>query len=215
MGSKAFRMNMSGSPVSGQNGENAPADVLEGARYRQVLAILLECSDPVPLETLAQRLSDDDVHATQVDLYHRCLPRLEAVGWVTRRPDGVTTTEQCPLRAGQASALHESNDRFWDALSTVGDRPRRRAIVSLLVQQDRSLSLDRLAMELQSRGNGSQTTTEHEDISDIHTALYHVDIPQLADAGLIKYHANEGQIAPTEFAKRFLDSEIGSMDGFC
>lgn len=153
-------------------------------------------------------VAEEDHRPIRVDLYHRCLPKLEALGWIDRRPEGVVAVGGPSLAVERASFLEGRDaDRpaegrtdarpAPEAMDALLARPRRRVLVSILAERGRRLSLAELATELAERDRASRTPERDEDETSVRRTLHHVDLPRLAEAGLIEYDHDERTITPT------------------
>ena len=99
-----------------------------------------------------------------------------------------------------------SQDVVFDILSS----PRRRYVLYYLRTEDRPVLLTDLAEEVAAWEND----TEPSDITEqerkrVYVSLYQTHIPRLAEAGLIEYNKDSGQIALAEQAAevdRYLES---------
>lgn len=98
----------------------------------------------------------------------------------------------------------EYGDRslVYDALAN----ERRRRAVRLLNEADRPLSLRELADGVARRelsdATGSAADAEGESVPDaairrVRTSLYHVHVPKLSDAGIVRYTRDEERIELT------------------
>jgi DNA-binding transcriptional ArsR family regulator len=200
----------------GRRNEFERSQIVGDLRQRRILSILLGRSRPIAVERLAARLvseadgpaaSADDRRSVALDLHHRCLPKLEAVGWIDRRPEGIVVDE--PLRLGAESFsppdLREPEHPDWDAVAVLLGDPRREAIASLVVDRRRHVAVDDLAAELRAAAPTSRGTLPADDRT-LRIALHQVDLPQLATVGLVDYDRDGGTVARTDrllgFAER-------------
>lgn len=193
------------SPSDGDS-DTRQSSILDDTRQRRILALL----DDRPLTvrdlvvqlaaresgTDPTRLSADDRRAVRLDLYHRCLPKLDAADWIERHPEGIVVTDTAPVGDEDTSlpALEESAPHLWDAVGALRARPRRRDIVSVIASRDHPLTLAELTSELKERIDSSETP-RWDRTDSLTGALHHVDLPKLADIGLIEYDADEKTIA--------------------
>jgi hypothetical protein len=196
---------------SEDHGEYEPLSVLTDTRHRKVLSILLDQTHPLTERDLSLQVAARETgkepaevaveeHETiQVDLYHRCLPKLEAAGWIERSPEGVITTESLVSWDENSSApdLQNPEHPFWEAVSTLFARPRRMELVSIIANQPPNLSLEELATELEEWGPDSRTAEQRESEPALLSTLHHLDLPELAEAGLIEYDHDEKTITRT------------------
>ncbi|MFB6122435.1 MAG: hypothetical protein ABEJ78_03135 [Haloferacaceae archaeon] len=133
-----------------------------------------------------------------MDLRHRCLPQLEAVGWVERQPDGIVAEEPDVLDVKSLSlpALHDPEHPSWDAVSVLLARPRRTDLVSVVADQQSHITLEALGVELRARGLASRRGWP-DDARDLLCTLHHVDLPKLAETGVVEYDVDERTVART------------------
>jgi hypothetical protein len=204
-------MDSDGQLLSEGDEDYGPFSVLADPRQRQILSILLDQTHPLTerdlsLEVAARETSKEpaevavEEHETiQVDLYHRCLPKLEAAGWIERSPEGVITTESLVSWDEDSSApdLQNPEHPFWEAVGTLFARPRRMELVSIIADQPPNLSLEELATELEEWGPDSRTAEQRESEPALLSTLHHLDLPELAEAGLIEYDHDEKTITRT------------------
>lgn len=195
------------------------SSILGDPRHRRLLAVLLERSRPVAVPDLAVELAARETDAeppdvaeaefrpVRIDLEHRCLPKLEAGGWIERREDGVVADEPLPFGdAGSLRAdLRDRDDRFWDAVSVLVARPRRQKLASVVAERGRSLTVEELAAELAERDGTRDAGT------DLAGRLHHVDLPQLAEAGLIEYDAADRRVRRTSLLLTLVDWADGDI----
>lgn len=214
-----------GAPVSGGDYHDTSA-VLGDLRQRRVLSILLEGSVPMPLRELGVRLaareaeiapvdvSETDYQSIRTGLHHRCLPKLEAVGWIERYPEGIVVNEPLTVETESLSLpdLRKPEDPLWDAVSVLLAQPRRQAVVSILADYRSPVSVDELATELIDHGHAREKGYAREE-QRLLTALYHADLPKLADVELIEYDAEERTVARTRRLRRVVDkTDLGAGD---
>ena len=96
MGHAPVPVGMDGESQSHPGGADGfeQGSIVADPRQRRILAILRRQGEPIPTVELGTRLAASDESAAaaeqvELDLRHRCLPKLESVGWVERRPAGV------------------------------------------------------------------------------------------------------------------------------
>lgn len=191
----------------GGDGFLEQSSILDDSRQRCILSILLEHSHPMTDRDLAVQiaareagttpsdLTEEDYGAIQADLHHRCLPKLEAVGWIERRPEGIVASES--LSSGKADpsllSLEDADaDVRWEQLAAVLARPHRKYLLSILVRKDRPLSLEELAGEVAAYEHPRWTIDGDEETLSV--ALHHVDLPALEAVGLLRYDPDEKTI---------------------
>lgn len=181
--------------------------VLADLRQRWVLSILLDRDRPMPVRELGFQVAvreagvePSDVlglsyRPVQLDLHHRCLPKLEAVGWVERYPEGVVADEPLSIETGGLSLpdLRDPEDPHWEPVCALLARPLRREVVAVLADRH-SVTIDDLATELLDRRDPSRGTGPRGE-RRLRTELHHTDLPKLAEVGLVEYDAAERTIA--------------------
>jgi len=92
------------------------------------------------------------------------------------------------------------------ALSTVLDvceHKYRRIALAALANQQQPISINDLTDTIMKRDHHTQpTAAAAETATEIQTALYHVHLPKLADAGFIQYDLEESVVEPTAQVER-------------
>lgn len=113
-------------------------------------------------------------------------------------------------RAEEERSIDQSIDVIFDALS---DRHRRHVLRSLL-EHGQEIAISDLAEDLAGRDAGaprpevppqaSQNRMEGGDdgVQKVTASLYHVHIPKLVDAGVVKYDPDRGIVRPTESTRQ-------------
>lgn len=92
-----------------------------------------------------------------------------------------------------------SPETTFDLLS---DR-RRRTVVAFLLIHKRSLTVSDLAKLIAEREHETEITElSGDEVRAIHTDLYHVHVPRLADAGVVEYDEKRDLVEPTELLRR-------------
>lgn len=180
--------------LGGRNGLEQ-SSILADPRYRRILSILQARSEPTPVDELSRQLAveeDDDTSAMdrrpiRIDLQHRCLPSLEAAGWIDRQSDGIYIHER---RIGERvdislPELSAPDDPAWAVVSAIFARPYRRELLSIVADAD-ALTVGDLAAELRERTDGAWAARSDEGRT-LFLALHHVDLPKLAATGVIEY----------------------------
>lgn len=206
-----------GMPGTWANGDDA-ASILGDIRYRRILSILLERPQPVPCRELCVQLAareadlpPGEIPATECEsvrlqLEHRYLPKLERVGWVDRTPDGLTATEIRPVPTDALSlpALRDPDHPHWEPISTVLARPYRIPAVALLIDRQQPLALAQLAEQLREfeQGSWEYSLPPRERLG---LQLYHVDLPTLAEVGLVEFDSAERTVARTSLTDEIID----------
>jgi len=197
-----------GAPVRGDD-RHAQSSILGDLRQRRILAILLEQAEPTPVRKLGVQLAaretgvapsditESEFRPIRVDLEHRCLPKLAAVGWVDRTPDGVVAVEPLSIDSGKLSLpdLKTPEDPDWEPVSVLLVHPRRQTVISLLTDHQR-ITVAELVDELLTRGESTQTCADAEQ--RLMLTLHHVALPKLADIDLIEYDTESQTVTRTE-----------------
>lgn len=189
----------------GGDGFLEQSSILDDSRQRCILSILLEHSHPMTGRDLAVQIAareagttpsdvtEEDPDGIQTDLHHRCLPKLEAVGWIERRPEGIVASESLSSGKADLSLLSlDDADVRWEQLAAVLARPHRKHLLSILVRKDPPLSLEELAVELAAYEHPRWTIDGDEETLSV--ALHHVDLPTLEAVGLLRYDPDERTI---------------------
>ncbi|MFB6256650.1 MAG: hypothetical protein ABEH58_08015 [Haloplanus sp.] len=177
--------------------------VVADPRQRRILSIL--GSQPTTTDELVRRLAsaehDADSRSIRLDLRNRCLPSLEAVGWIDRLPDGIRLDH--PLSSVDISTppLGVPDDPAWPVVSALLARPSRRVILLVIADHDGRLSLADLAAELRSRDDVVQPADDRR----LPVALHHVDLPKLAAIGVIEYDPDARTVTRTPRLAACLD----------
>jgi hypothetical protein len=168
--------------------------------------VLASVSQPVTVDELCHRLAahDDDgtagsgLESIRIDLRHRCLPGLETVGWIERRPDGIrlddpSFTDSVPF---STPSLRDPDDPVWDVVSALLARPYRQHVLVAVAERDGNLTVEELAVELRGVIDGDRT---------LPTSLHHTDLPKLDALGAIEYDRDGRAAAPTDRLPTYLD----------
>jgi DNA-binding transcriptional ArsR family regulator len=185
-----------------------PSSVLVDPRQRRILSLLLDASGPVTVDELAARLTATEEEMPdrqlQIDLHHRCLPRLEEIGWIEWDGSKGVTVESLPFgtEATSLPPLDALDDQSWTAIGVLLGCPRRRELLSTIVEQRHQLTIDELTTALTARNH---TVWDEYEEATIHVMLYHIDLPKLADVGLIEYNPDEQWITRTRLLMRLAD----------
>ena len=86
-----------------------------------------------------------------------------------------------------------------DALFRVLSNGRRRYVLACLRQFATPMALSDVADEVATYERDATTAEIPADaVRSVHTRLYHVHVPMLADAGLVDYDEKRDAVAPTE-----------------
>lgn len=181
---------------------DAVFDALADTRRRILLALLQEQQRPISVCELAaeiaaresdERVEDvDEEHRRRVltDLHHNQLPRLTQTNLVLHDRDrrSVSIAARSLFEHDVAEIIRScergepADDIVFECLA---DR-RRRQIVAVLDETDQSMPLSSLAGKVADQLD----ETDETSIERVQTSLYHVDLPKLADAGLVDYDAD-------------------------
>ncbi|PSP95860.1 hypothetical protein BRC91_00760 [Halobacteriales archaeon QS_4_62_28] len=186
------------------------SSILGDLRQRRILSILADQSTPTPVRELGVRLAaretgiapseipESEYQSVRTDLEHRCLLKLESVGWLERYPEGIVATEPFPTETAKLSLpdVRDPEAIHWDQISVLLGCPRRQEVVSLLADQQHRITVNELAGELRNRNHSSRTTYSQADKGSLVT-LHHVDLPKLAAVELLSYDAEEKTITRT------------------
>ncbi|WP_217468211.1 helix-turn-helix domain-containing protein [Haloterrigena gelatinilytica] len=94
-----------------------------------------------------------------------------------------------------------------DVVFTLLSHPKRRAVVRLLLNQDRALTLRDLRNEIVEREEGIEITEADESQTrQTLVSLHHAHIPKLTEAGVVTYDKDRQIVEPTE--------KIGQLESF-
>jgi len=194
------------------------ASVLGDPRQRWLLATLLERSQPMTARDLAVQLAaretgtspaaltPAELRPIRVALRHRCLPQLEAVGWIDRTPAGIVAADPISVDVDGLSLpdLRDHDNPSWDAISVLLARPRRLDLVSVLADHGSPLTVTELVADLRSRARGRRRHWP-QDGTTLFTMLHHLDLPKIASVGLFEYDAEEEVVSPTPRLSTFVE----------
>lgn len=90
-------------------------------------------------------------------------------------------------------------ERRSEGLSAVLRSEHRREALAIVQDAGCSIALVDLAQDLCLDGGASPSTNaEFEAIEQCYVGLYHLDVPKLADAGLVKFDSDRRSVAPAE-----------------
>ena len=128
-------------------------------------------------------VSDDGRKRALVDCHHRLLPALADAGLITETDGRIVTTDHWAFDdaelgaviAGQTTDYGTDIDALFEALADA----RRRTAITVLEGRQQPLSVEALAREV--------AASETDQIEQVQSALTHVHLPLLRDAGLIGY----------------------------
>ncbi|MFB6301542.1 MAG: hypothetical protein ABEH78_01575 [Haloferacaceae archaeon] len=209
---------MDGTPEPPLGGDEAPLEessILGDPRQRRTLSILLDRSEPITVHELGVRIAareadvapsdatEADSQSIRKDLYHRCLPKLQAVGWIERRSGGIIADEPLHLENGTLSLpdLREPEHPAWEAISVLLARPYRQDLASIIAERCPRIALEELTTELLTRGRVRWTRSEDA----LSSRLHHVDLPKLAEVGVVEYDAGDNVVACTSRLTSLVD----------
>jgi len=137
----------------------------------------------------------------QQQLHHDFLPRLEAADLIERTANGLARLD--PVRTESFDVtlpdFDEPEDPSWTAAAAVLARPYRYRVLSLLTEAEGQVSLSALAADLAHAEPDVTDTPRSLSIS-----LHHVDLPKLAEVGLVTYDHEAHTVAATPAARALL-----------
>jgi hypothetical protein len=200
------------------------SDVLADPRQRRVISILLAQSGPITERDLATRLAAREVETSPAgvtgedrqrvgwDLYHRCLPMLEAAGWIVRYPVGIVASEHLSAETLGVSLadFDDIDSSSWESLAVLFARPRRQQVAAVLAGRHRPLSLDELGAELTTADASSTPDGDGNELT-LRVMLHHIHLPALAEVGLVEYDSAERTVTP----RRKLTALVDRFDIGC
>lgn len=177
---------------------------------RRTVAVLLERLEPVTERDLATRLvarrtgrSTDAATAqqrrrTRLDLRHGAVPALVDAGVVDRSPAGLVlrNTEWIQFQETPLSVprLSDPDHPAWEPLEPVLFRPLRERLLCVLGDTG-PMSLPVLAGALMEDDGCS---FRDGSFGAVRSRLYHVDLPTLADRGLLEYDHESSRVTPSD-----------------
>lgn len=183
--------------------------VLSDARERRVLSLLLNRSGSIVVRDIAVDLAaraadtspstvpNSTVRDVMIDLHHRCLPMLEAEGLIDCSPTGTVEVGERLRDAQDAPVWEGDRPRLpsWEELAVLFESPRRWRAALVLSRRRQPVTLDALAAELRAEWESAATAGGGEDDHPLRVKLHHVDLPKLAEEGLIDYDDDDRTIA--------------------
>lgn len=198
-------------PLPGDDDYLEQSSILADPRQRRVLSILLDRSHPMTERDLSVQLtaretgtdppdiSEEAHQSIHVDLHHQCLPKLESGGWIKRHHEGIIAAEPLSVRDEDSSQpnLHDPDHPPWEAVGALLARPQRQDLVSIVAGRRDYLTLEELATGLTERSYASWPAEQRDDEPTLRRTLHHVDLPKLAEVGLIEYDPDEKTITRT------------------
>ncbi|MFC7212542.1 hypothetical protein ACFQO4_00370 [Saliphagus sp. GCM10025334] len=99
----------------------------------------------------------------------------------------------------QGGSDPRSNGLSHDTVFTLLSHRHRRAVLVLLLAQDRELTLRDLRNEIVEREHGTEITElDNEQVKQTLVSLHHVHIPKLAEADIVTYDRERMIVEPTE-----------------
>jgi hypothetical protein len=191
------------------------SSILCDRRQRRILATLLDHPRPMTVRELSVYLvaraegvdpstvTESECQSVQMDLRHRCLPKLHVVGWIEQRGDGVTASESPAVETAALSfpELRDPDDPFWDVVGVLLARPYRQDLVSILANRDQPASVTELATELLAQARAPVP----DDGQRLAIALHHLDLPKLASTGVVEYDPDDRTAVRTSRLLQFVD----------
>lgn len=185
----------------------SPRRLARGLRHpvrRTTLAIVLGRDRPVGQEALTEALRREHERAAsgegldglsvRVALTHRHLPILQDCDLVATRASGVVPGDHPLLSSGDLDeATLRRADVDWQALGAVFGQPRRQVAVRVLGDADLPLSLVTLARAVAAEQAGDFAPAA-PIVEYLQVRLHHVDLPMLADAGVVSYDADDRRV---------------------
>lgn len=91
------------------------------------------------------------------------------------------------------------NPIAFDAVLNVCQNQHRRIVLEMLVEEQRSLTLDKLTEAILEYNRLTPATKASEDTStEIRVSLHHVHLPKLAAEGFVNYDREQKFVEPTE-----------------
>ena len=93
--------------------------------------------------------------------------------------------------------MNRSSSEFDTVLDLCEDK-HRRFVLTVLAEQQRSLTMDDLTkMAVKRNRHTRPTAVSGEIVTRVKTGLHHVHIPKLEEAGLIEYDSERQLVEPT------------------
>ncbi len=113
------------------------------------------------------------------------------------RPFPVYVSTDFPTE--QDSSSSRSDGLSHDVIFTLLSQRHRRAVLDLLLAQDRTLTLRDLRNEIVEREHSTEITElDDEQAKQTMVSLHHVHIPKLAEADIVTYDQDRMIVEPTE-----------------
>ena len=191
-------------------------DALADARRRTALRLVHRQSpDAVGKSELARHLAavtmdnrsaevtDDDYRQALVDVHHRLMPSLTDAGLLEETDDEMIVLGDHPAFDDPhleeiVSVRHDGDDATLDAVFRALAAERRRTVLSILAEEDRSLETETLARRVAARDAETiEREVAQDRVDEVLTSFVHIHGPTLADASLVEYDAETGQVADT------------------
>jgi len=94
----------------------------------------------------------------------------------------------------------------YDALAD----ERRRRVVHLLAEADAALTIEELTERMVGTGDDSTDDPDDGEIARLRTSLYHVHVPKLSDAGIVRFSPEERRVRLTDSVSLDALDAIGS-----
>lgn len=149
---------------------------------------------------VATRLSNESTPRDQgpstdhvaTSLYHAHLHPLAEDGLIERRDDSTVALAQS-VDAATVDDLIRAGDGDWAALEAILGTECRQRVVAALASADGAVSRSRLAETLAAM---ARPTTDGPGavVDSIDVSLHHVDLPALAEAGVVRYDLDEESV---------------------
>ncbi|MDQ2048881.1 hypothetical protein RBH26_00115 [Natronolimnohabitans sp. A-GB9] len=149
----------------------------------------------------AAAVTEDDRRRVLVDCHHRVLPALFEAGLLTETDDDrVVTTDHWAFDDDELMAVvdgrSDTSETDLDALFEGLSDSRRRTVLTVLANESEPITTESLARAVTACEDGVTERNVGEDrILEVRTALVHVHLPLLDDAGLVGYDAETGSVS--------------------
>lgn len=180
--------------------------VLHHSAHPERRAVLRSLADEgqLPMEDLAAavttRLADGAARPTDepsreavtTSLYHTHLYPLAEAGLIEH--DGDSTVALSPsVDPELVTELTRAGEGEWASLKVLLSEERRQRVVATLSSSDGSMSLTRLA-ETVAAIEGPTSEGPRATIESVRVALHHVDLPKLADVGVVTHDVDDDSV---------------------
>lgn len=197
----------------------ARSTIFTDPRQRQAFYLLSDSPEPMTERDLAVQIAEQetakspsslttgDLEGIRGDLRHRCLPKLEAIGWIKRQPVGIVPTEAIAVARQNVAlpwnAAHPES--IWEALGALVARPRRQVIASALAGQSQPMTIRALHEAIRPIFESTDRVATRSGEHPLMGILHHVDLPKLETVGLVEYDRAAKTVRKKEALNRFLD----------